>query len=390
MCVAVLALAALGLVAGSATAFAAGSISGTVTDSAVSPNPLEGIEVCASSVSDEEFECTETGSSGDYTINGLASGKYKVEFWAESSLNLVPQYFDAKSSWQEANEVTVVNGLDTPNIDAALEEGGWIEGQVVDVASKTGIAEVFVCAAPIDESGFGRCTITGFGGNYKLAGLATDSYEVAFFPEEVAGEYIFQYFDGKASWFEATPVEVNVGTGTTGIDAELEKGGQITGTVTSAADGAGLQSTLVCALEAASAEIYNCAHTNSHGQYAIGALPSNSYKVWFSPDVPAFEQEDDYFQQYFDNKPTFAQANSVNVASGGVASGIDAHLVSRKAVPAPPTPLFVASPIKAKPRPHCRKGKRAIRVKGKIHCVKIHRHHRRHRHHHSTGRRGRS
>jgi hypothetical protein len=285
----------------------------------------------------------------------------------------------------------VVNGLDTPNIDAALEEGGWIEGHVVDSASKVGLADVFVCAAPIDESGFGRCTITSAGGSYKLAGMATDSYEVAFFPEELAGGYIAQFFDGKASWLEATPVVVNVGAGTTGIDAELEKGGQIAGTVTSAADGAGLQSTLVCALEAASAEIYNCAHTNSHGQYAIGALPSGSYKVWFSPDVPAFEQEDDYFQQFYNAKPTFALANPVGVASGVVASGIDAHLVSRKAAPAPP-PLLVAPPLTVKPmpRPHCRRGKRAIRVKGKIRCVKNHHHHhrRRHRHHHPAAGRG--
>ena len=388
-----LALAVLGLTAGSATALAVGSISGTV-GAYPGSDPIGGVEVCASSVSEEEFRCAPpTGSggpsAGEYTISGLPSGSYKVEFWSPSSLNYVSQYFDAKSSWQQADEVEVADGVDTPNVDAALEEGGWIEGRVIDPITKAGIAGVFVCASPIDESGFPGCAVTNLAGDYEILGLAGDSYEVVFLPdEEDATGYAAEYYDGVASWLEATPVSVSVGSGVNGVDAELEKVGQIAGTVTDSSSGAAIGLAIVCARDAFDAEIYGCAYTSRSGQYAIRGLPVGSYKAWFSPDVPAWEEEDDYLQQYYSAKPTFGTANPVSLAGGGVVAGIDAQLISRKAKPATllTVPPVAAPPVKLKPKlkRHCRKGQRKVRARGKVRCVRIHR--KRHRSHRSAGR----
>ena len=67
---------------------------------------------------------------------------------------------------------------------------------------------------------------------------------------------------------------------------------------------------------------------------------------------------------------------------GGVASGIDAHLVSRKAPPLvrPPAPALATSPLKRRHKLHCHKGQRKVRKKGKVGCVKIH-HSRKKQHH---------
>ncbi len=381
-----LALALAGVLAAPAAALATGSISGLVTDGT---DPLAGIEVCASEVPEEEdFGCTETDSSGEYTLAGLVAGNYKVEFWPPSPLNYVPQYFNAKSSWQQADQVAVTNGNDTPNIDAALEEGGWIEGQAIDAVSKAGIEDLLVCAAPIDETGFGRCAFTDSSGDYEIIGLATDSYEVVFFPEEEAtSEYLVQFYKGKANFSEATPVSVTAGSGTSGIGAEMKKGGKITGTVTDAASGAGIKASFVCLLPASELEVIGCTTTGGSGGYSMVGLPPGAYKVWFSPDgTKSAEIEDDYFQQFYNAKPTFAQADPINVSAGGVAAGIDAHLVSRKAPPVVrPLAPALAAPVVKRPKLHCRKGKRKVRKKGIAYCVKIH-HHRRHRHaHHPAG-----
>ena len=388
--IAVLALALVGALAVPASAFGLGSISGLVTDGI---NPIEGIEVCASEVSEEEeegFGCSKTDSSGEYTIAGLAAGSYKVEFWP-GPLNYVPQYFDARSSWALADQVTVNNGSDTANINAVLEEGGWIEGRAVDAVSKAGIDGLVVCAFPIDETGFGRCALTDSSGDYEILGLATDSYEVAFFPEEETSEYLTQFYDGKASFLEATPVSVTAGTGIGGIGAEMKKGGKIAGTVTDAVSGAGIRASFVCLLPASELEVLGCTVTGGNGGYSMVGLSPGAYKVWFSPDgTGSAEVEDDYFQQFYNAKPTFAQADSINVSAGGVASGIDAHLVSRKAAPAvkPPVPTISAPLSTPRHRFRCHKGQRKVHKRGKVSCVKIHRR-RKHRGAHRTSAHGR-
>lgn len=204
-----------------AVAAAAGSISGAVT-TASDGEPFEGAEVCAEETGGEGFDCTTTDTAGEYTLPSLPAGSYKVEFWTPSALNYVIQFFDAKLSWQAADSVTVANGADTPDIDAALEKGGQIKGRAIDAVSKAGIQGIFVCAYPIDEVGTGRCGLTDPTGAYTISGLATDSYEVGFYTEESeAADYLTQYYDGKASWFEATPVSVTAGSVRTGVDAEM-------------------------------------------------------------------------------------------------------------------------------------------------------------------------
>ncbi len=379
-----LAFSALAVLVAPASALAVGSISGLVTDGA---NPVEGVEVCASEVPEEgDFGCMETDSSGEYTITGLAAGNYKVEFWP-GSLNYVPQYFDARSSWALADQVPVTNGNDTPNVNAVLEEGGWIEGRAIDAVSKAGIGGLWVCAFPIDETGFGHCAVTDSSGDYEIPGLDTDTYEVFFFAEEEASEYLFQIYKGKTSFSEATPVSVTAGSGTSGIGAEMKKGGKITGTVTDSASGAGVRFSAVCLLRASEPEILRCTYTNGVGGYSFLGVSPAAYKVVFSPDTPELEEiEDDYFQQFYNAKPTFAQADPINVSAGGVAAGIDAHLVSRKAPPAArPAPTLPAPVVKHR-RHRCHKGQRKVRKKGKFHCVKIHHHRKKHRHaHHPSG-----
>jgi hypothetical protein len=372
-----LALSALAILAGPASAFAAGSISGLVTDGT---DPVPGVEVCASEVpgEEEEFGCAETNSSGEYTIAGLVAGKYKVEFWPPESVNLIPQYFDAKSSWALADQVTVTNGNDTPNVNAVLEEGGWIEGRIFDSVSEAGVPDIRVCASPLGHTGFDRCMITGSSGNYKLLGLRTDSYMVGFVPKEGGGslDYVWQFYKEKDSWFEPTPVEVSAGSGTSGIDAAMEREGHIAGTVTDAASGAPIPFARVCLFELKENYEPWCTDADWVGHYVFDGLSGGGYKVWFSPDGLEWLEEDDYFQQFYNDKPTLALADTVHVSAGTTTSGIDAHLVSRHPAPAKPLVATPAIPVLAekKPKPvHCHKGQRKVRKKGKLRCVKTHR-----------------
>ncbi len=353
-----------------ASALAAGSVSGTVT-AASGGAAIANVEVCAEGVgASEGFGCDVTAADGTYSVAGLPSGSYKVEFWPPEEANLVAQYYNGKPTWSQATPVVVNDGADTPNIDAALAEGGRIAGHVTDSASKVGIQGILVCASLVNEE-IGRCAETASGGGYTIAGLPNGSYEVFFFGEE--GEYLSQIFHGN----QKELVPVTVGSTTSNVDAALDKSGQISGTVTDSLSGAGIGASTVCARQAVTGEIYECDSTNGGGHYAIKGLPSGSYKIWFSPDVP--EVADDYFQQYFSGAATFALATPVTVVAPAVTTGIDARLVSRKAppvVPAPPT----AAPISKPPKKHCRKGLKRVKLNGKERCVRVH-----HKRHHAHG-----
>jgi hypothetical protein len=379
------AIAVCAIFAGPTSAFAVGSISGTVT-AAAGGAPVAEAEVCAEALGpSENFECVETASNGTYTVPSMDAGNYKVGFWPVPGLDLVSEYWEEAPTWSEADQVTVTDGANTPAIDGTLDPGGWIEGRVVDAISRAGLKGIIVCAGAIDGEEIGNCAESAADGTYVIHALRPGSYEVGFYPVEEEGKYLVQYYDGKSTSDEATPVAVTVDVGATGIDAELLQAGQISGTVTDALSGAGIGASLVCARQAVTGTIYGCAESGGSGQYAIEGLPAGTYKVWFSPDVPSVI--DDYFQQYYSGAANFALATPVTVAPPAVTSGIDARLVSRKAPPAAPAPK-PSTPPPATPKPkakkHCRKGKKAVKAKGKTRCVKVH--HKRHRGRHHAKR----
>ncbi len=103
-----------------------GEISGVVTDAATH-KPLVKAYVSAyrivGGVEEEEgFEdYAETNASGEYTIVGLGSGTYKVEFEGSGTgTEYITQFYNDEPTFQSAGLVTASQGSTTPGIDAAL------------------------------------------------------------------------------------------------------------------------------------------------------------------------------------------------------------------------------------------------------------------------------
>jgi hypothetical protein len=364
-----------------------GTIKGKVTASNGGA-PIEGIEVCAYQLDGFEEACRLSKADGTYSITGLAAGKYAIEFWRRN-LNYITQYYDEKEFFEEADEVTVTEGGTVSNVDAQLEEGGEIEG-TVSAPSVGPLEETLVCAGTDQE--FGGCAISDENGDYAIGGLRENEFTVEFIPAFGGWNYLRQFYDHKARFNEADPVAVVPGEITTGIDAEPEPGSVVEGTVFSASSGAPLPGILVCIFTVSTGDMTNCEETSGTGQYEFFALPADGYRVGFSLELREFfpsepEENDGYLTQYYNGEPTFIAADLINLTPPEIASGIDAHLVkSARPVPPPaPIPLTLRPAfVNRTPKPHCRKGFRKRRVKGKLRCVKVHK-----RRHHAAHHRGR-
>jgi len=298
---------------------AAGQISGTVS-SASTKAPLAGIDVCDTEAGGEELfgNCSLTNSAGEYMISGLAAGQYTVEFYPEST-NYILQYYNNKSSSSETDPVTVVEGLTTSGINAAMATKGAISGEVTDATSKAPVEKIEVCATEVAGDVFDGCASTNSAGQYTIFGLLAGKYTVEFFTEEA--NYIAQYYNDKSAAAEAETVSVSDNATTSGINAAMTAGGQISGTVTSSATKAAVNGTRVCADERAGELIERCASTNSTGEYTIVGLPTGEYTVEFKASSGA------YFAQYYNSKSSSSEADAVDVTAGAKTDHIDAAML---------------------------------------------------------------
>jgi hypothetical protein len=167
-------LASVALLVLTPAALAAGSISGTVTEASGVKKPVErvGVFVFLNAVSRQFAGHASTAANGKYTVEGLAPGSYKVEFFPEFETNLVPQFYKEANSFGTANPVSVEEGKPTEKVDAALQEGGEISGTVTDAATHAPLGEVCVSANnSLGFEHFGGFAFTTPNGKYTIRGL---------------------------------------------------------------------------------------------------------------------------------------------------------------------------------------------------------------------------
>lgn len=370
-----LALVALLAIAVPGAFAAGGEIRGKVTDTAAAP--IAGIEVCAYHAQGKtDPACAETDASGDYALPAPVPGSYVVFFsGVKNHLNYVSQYYKGTVF----PGVPVEVGLEQirTGIDAAMQEGGGVSGTVTDAATHAALQGVEVCVTSAVAADVQRCVPTSVSGEYSVIGLAAGSYSVRFRPDD-ATDYLPEYYNGKLSEAEATPLAVAVGPPQTGIDAELDRGGQITGLVTDADSSAPLNEIEVCAFGVNGTEYAECTETDPAGNYLLAGLPGGSFIVAFSYERFLIDT-DGYLSQFHNGKASAPEADPIAVVPPQVHAGIDARLISRNRLPAvtPPSMPLAAAPAPVVKRKKCRKGTRKRKINGKVRCVKKHKHHRR-------------
>lgn len=183
----------------------AASISGTVTfDAGAEPEPVV-VTAFLDGSYDFPAAATATDPDGQYILENLAPGSYKLNFigttgsypsvWNGNSLSpeSAPVIVVAEGAAITGEDVSFTVDAGSASISGTITRpgGGGVEGTMVQVFDLSGIA-VSVTNAAAD-------------GTYTVSGLAAGSYKVAVFPSPIGSDPLWH---GGADEATATPVAV--------------------------------------------------------------------------------------------------------------------------------------------------------------------------------------
>ena len=290
-------------------------ITGTVTDS-VTHSPVEKCNVYAR---DNTGECCTVGitdEAGEYSLQDrLQTGIYKVEF-RPAVRGYADEWFDGSPGEAGAASVIVVAGHTAGNIDATLVRSVSITGSITDAVTGNPIDG---CGAEVYDTGgqFRGNACTDSLGDYAFGPLPPGQYRVKFCPND--NLHAPEWYDGEHRGENATPVTVVEQAETGGIDATLETGGSISGTMVNQGL---LETVMVVALNPETGDVVAWCYSDpqSGGDYTLGGLNTGLYKMRFASysDKP---------EQWYNGKFDFESADTVPVLFGHDTPNIDATLV---------------------------------------------------------------
>lgn len=290
---------------------ASGSISGTVTDS-VTHAGIQNVGVNVTLGSTVLEVCTDAG--GHYTARGLGAGTYTVSFQPVSGCGTLNSYSDASYP----SPVQLSTGQTVTGIDIALgPHASFISGTVTSAADGQGIGGITVEAS--DATGDFGSACTGSDGSYSISPLPAGSYTVVFNPQATtcgpAQDLVQQTYNGPRS--SGGTVSVDGSTGVSGVDAALQSGGAIAGTVTDAGTRQPVADIPVLVYTpAGAAAASGC--TGADGTYSIPGLATGTYTVVFSGSLGSCGAT----HRYADQSQT-----GVQVVAGATTSGVNAQML---------------------------------------------------------------
>jgi 5-hydroxyisourate hydrolase-like protein (transthyretin family) len=256
----------------------AGKISGTVID-AVTMLPLSNMGITIYSSTGDYAGSTSTNSQGQYTVSGLMTGTYfartsNYSTYQDQLYHNIPCYNCTATS---GTPIPVTDGATTPNINFALSALGQITGRIMDANTQAPLSN-FRVTIYNDQGGTFSYAYSDSAGNYRIAGLQTGTYYVAFEKNQgYQGQLYSNRICNNCAVTSGTPVLVAIGSTTANINFALVLLGKISGTVLNAG-WEPIAGQYVYAYSAAGIEVSSTS-TDTLGEYTLLGLEPGNYFV---------------------------------------------------------------------------------------------------------------
>ncbi|MGW9414506.1 hypothetical protein [Arthrobacter cupressi] len=269
-----------------ATLALAGSIAGTVSFAAGADPEQVVVSAFLDGSYDFPVTATATDPDGQYILENLAPGSYKLNFmgsaasvWNGNSLSpeTAPAIVVAEGSAITGEDVTITVDPGAGSISGTVVRlgGGGVEGTLVEVRDLTGM--------PITE------TNAAADGTYTLSSLAAGLYKVSIHPSPIGSDPVWY---GGTDQATATPIEVAASAAVTGIDFTLPAAASLSGTV-AGYDGEAPLMVQVYPLSNHPRYGPPLGYTmvNPDGSYTVSGLPTGQVKVRLFGEIGGYANE---------------------------------------------------------------------------------------------------
>jgi len=311
------------------------AISGVVTNE--SGVPLLGINVAAYQYRQEyggyysQVSWATSNSNGEYSIQGLSQGAYRIQFY-DSNQQYLPEYYDNALTVESAQDITVMGSGRVSGVDASLSKASSISGFVADA---NGLPIQSIQVSVYTKSKYGNwwnwssSATTGSDGHYTVSGLRAGTYRIGF--SDSQGNYAPEYYNNVLTLESAQDMIVTEAQEVSGIDASLVAASKITGVVTGPDGVTPLAGISVTAYEDRDNNgSWNYGYgvtTNANGEYSIKGLLQGTYRVKFGDSMNKA-----YAPKYYGGSSTISAAADVVLAQSSTRDDIDASLADTSVI----------------------------------------------------------
>ncbi len=292
-----------------------GTISGTITLAGSTPTNATGATVTAYDTAGRIAASTTTDSSGDYALEGLKAGTYKLEVrapWDATSYS--DQWYLNKTSFATANSVTVAAGATVTGKNVALAKynPGSISGNVK--GGSTNLVGYWVYAYKAGSEESVASDDTDASGNYKITDLEPGTYKLYFSRPYDDETWIGEWFSDKATFAAATTITVSAGQAVTAKNAVLGTSSSVSGNIKGGSPATNLAGVQVFAYST-NHDGYAWAVTDASGNYKIVGLDPGTYTL------SAEYSKSAYAETWWGGKYTQSEATTFTVGTAAAVTG---------------------------------------------------------------------